>query len=553
MARSHTLSILGATIRGQTILSRGWLSDLKNRKQTWVLPLALFGVLAGGGSLVWLLVQNYTALVFVGREVGAPELPVFSSLLASWVLNFVFGIPVAMSVLYFSPDTRLLLTLPVRTRAIVSAKIGLLVFYALPIHLLLTVPVVVVAWGAGVYAPGATILGSLVLFVLGPLPPVTLAVLLVGLLMRVVNLSRIRTALELVGMLLALVGIIALQLFLSGTMQAAAGAGVEGAIPRDLAAGLVAWMDAIPPARWMSGIFVAGGAGDLLGSLGVSAGLLAVVALVVDRLFLADIGRRGETRGPGRGRREGDLRAGSAVAALTGREWTVLSAHSTFLFEAFGQIIVFPLILVVFQFSMPAEAMDGLLTALPETDVLGLIALGVLLLFGTLSTVSATSISREGKTFALSLVLPVPGRLQIRAKLRFHFLIVGPAYILNTAILFLALPIPLSAMVYILPAGFAMLITSFCIGMNMDLRRPMTSWSHPQQAMKQNMNALAALGLNFLAFLVLGGAAVVVYMAVGSGLAAGLVVVAVAGLAGLILWPALLRLADRQYATGLEV
>ncbi len=45
-----------------------------------------------------------------------------------------------------------------------------------------------------------------------------------------------------------------------------------------------------------------------------------------------------------------------------------------------------------------------------------------------------------------------------------------------------------------LPGGLAFQVVGFAAGMFLDLKRPLLKWTHPQQAMKNNTNALGAMG-----------------------------------------------------------
>ncbi|MFW6313576.1 MAG: ATP-binding cassette domain-containing protein, partial [Spirochaetota bacterium] len=60
-------------------------------------------------------------MAVIGLETGIPDLPFYVATVGAWVIVFLLGFPAAISALYFSKDTRLLATLPVRSPAIVGA------------------------------------------------------------------------------------------------------------------------------------------------------------------------------------------------------------------------------------------------------------------------------------------------------------------------------------------------------------------------------------------------------------------------------------------------
>ncbi len=102
--------------------SRGWASS------------------SGLAVVEFMLVGVYRSLLAAGQATGHPEMVIFYGLLASWAFLFVTAIPLALSVLYYSSDLKLLLTLPLRPLSIMGAKGLLLYLYCLPVNFALFVP-----------------------------------------------------------------------------------------------------------------------------------------------------------------------------------------------------------------------------------------------------------------------------------------------------------------------------------------------------------------------------------------------------------------------------
>ncbi len=252
----------------------------------------------------------------MGAAAGHPELALFYGLLLSWVFLFVTGIPIALSVMAYSKDLQLLRVLPVRPAQIVAAKGFLLYLYALPMSTLMLLPAVVVSarpLGAG----AAFWLAAAVHLLVSPLLPVALSVFVVLALMRLVDLSRFRTAFEVAGMALGLGLVIGLQTFLQRSMLSTMGGGQFSSVTQfpDLFAVLAR---ALPPLAWAARSFVAGvGPVPMAASLGLTVACAAAAFAVAPLGFLRDSaerarwplatapGRRGRR---GRGRR--DARSG---------------------------------------------------------------------------------------------------------------------------------------------------------------------------------------------------------------------------------------------------
>jgi ABC-2 type transport system permease protein len=547
-----TFRLIRAKLQATTILSGGVIRDLARKDQLWVLPLALLGIVVGVGTAGFFLFSNYQAFYLLGVQTGRPELLFSLALLVSWVLAFFLGIPVVVSVFFFSRDTAMLLPLPLRARSIVLADAFLVYLSSLGLHAVLTVPALVVY---AMHAPvGAWyVVAGLLYLVGGPLVPLGLSVLLAFALTSLVNLSRYRIALEVAGFVLVLAGVVGLQLVMQRSMMGQLTG--SSAVPAAMASSLVSIPDTFAPLAWAAAGFVPGSgvvplAGFVLFSVAVAAGALAMAG----RYFLRLTVERAATRASRlSAARYQALRAPrSVIRALLSREIAVLATSSAFLFEGIMEGLVFPMVLGLFSLTLPPAAKALFSGFIASSPWAGLAVFALLALMCGINTVSSTSLSREGKAFALSLVLPVSGRTHVRAKLLFHLAIFGTGYVIDLALLVGLLHVPPVSLVYLVPGGVGFLLLTFSASIFLDLRRPYLSWTHPQQAMKQNGNAMAAMGL---AVLVVGAHAAVAagLWALGAGpVGVGVAVAALSLVGSAAALPAVERYADRRYGGELE-
>lgn len=543
----NSLRLVRAYIQGSTSFSKGGIKELRRQDRLWVLPLALLGVAVGGVSFMGMLLANYQSLFALGLSAGNPELVVFAALLAAWILQFVLGIPLVLAVLFFSKDNTLLMTLPVRPMDIVLSKALYIMGILLPMQLFFFLPGVIIyaqgmeavaaAGGVGITSwPlfwGSTLLYGLA----GPLVPMALAMLAVSLLIRLVNITRHKTAVELMGLFLTLVTIIGMQLLLTRSMTGGDG---EVADPQALA-GLARILtdnlySALPPITWAARGFSAplSFLSGLLFIAGVSAGGL----FLVQALYLRSLSRHREGGGgrriqpteppaleshsPGTGPGKNTspwehgaapsgsaiLRPRSPVTALVSREWKVLSSQSTFLFEGMAQVAIFPLMLLILGITMPADFLEMIPQMGIDPGLLNLILFGAIILMLCLNSVAPTSLSREGRLFALNTILPVQANHQVLAKLLFHYILFLPALVLDLILAVILLGMQPLSLFWALPGGLGLVTLFFSLGLSLDLRRPLLTWTNPQQAMKQNMNVLLAMGLDVL---ILGIVAAILY------------------------------------------
>jgi ABC-2 type transport system permease protein len=551
-----TLALARATLRGTTWLSTDGLRELARRERLWVLPVAVLGTAAGLAAYTFMLVGLYRSLLAAGLAAGHPEIVLFYALLGSWAFTFVTAIPLALSVLYYSHDLRLLLTLPVRPMRIVAAKAAVLYLSCMPLNLLFLVPALWL-YVAAVGAPAAAVVSAVVHLVVSPAFPLGVAALLVQALVKAVNLSRRRVALEVAGMGVGVALVLGLQIVLSRSAMSTLGGGTFEALNRfpDLFGSIAR---ALPPVAWAAQGF-APGAGFLpiLLSLAVTAAACAAALLLAPLGFQRDVTER---RQPARRRGASAFSSGvpaagkgSVTRALLGREWAVLASSSTYLFEAFAEVLVMPLLLGVYSLLIPKQYLGLAMGFIAASPLASLIIMAVLVLMTSLTTVSATSISREGRLFAISLAVPVSGRRQVGAKLLLHMILFTSAYLLDLAICLAVFRFPPVSLVYMVPGGIALQMVSFAAGMAFDLKRPLLKWTHPQQAMKNNMNAGAGIGLSFAVVAVLGALCAALVLAGAAPFLVGCIAAAAGIALAALAVPRVLSYADRRYAGGLEM
>jgi ABC-2 type transport system permease protein len=554
-----TLTLAEATLRGTTWISTDGLRELGRRDRLWVLPIAGLGILVGLAVIEFMLVGVYRSLLAAGQATGHPEMVIFYGLLGSWAFLFITAIPLALSVLYYSTDLKLLLTLPLRPLSIMGAKGLLLYIYCLPVNFALFIPALwLYAASAGISA--ALVVSAAIALFLLPLLPLSLAVLLVLALMKAVNLSRYRVALEVAGMALGITLLIGMQVLLSRTTIASLDAGSSQALTGfsgmyDRVAG------ALPPVAWAARAFVSGsGPMPLLLILAVTAALFVIVMLLAPINFARGVMERREAGGERRraGLADAAFIAGrslprSVVRRLVGREWAVLSSNSTFIFEAIGELLVLPLVLGVYGLILPRAMVGQAMRFITAMPVLGLALMGVVVLMTSLTTVSSTSLSREGKRIGLSLCLPIPGRLQVRAKLYFHLLFFSTAYVVDLVIVWVLFRFPPLSLVYMLPGGIALQIVAFTVSISFDLKRPLLTWTHPQQAMKNNMNALSGIGCSAAIVVIIVGPCALAVLKGMNQMLFGCIAAGAGIVLAAILLPRVMAFADKQYAGGLEL
>ncbi|MFW6213507.1 MAG: hypothetical protein ACOC8L_11460 [Spirochaetota bacterium] len=119
-----TLQLVKAKLQGTTIVGRLCGSSSGQRQQRWVVPVAIVGVGVAAVAIIGMLFVNYRGLATLGAGTGEPDLALYTGVLASWAFVFLFGFPIAFSVLLFSKDTRLLISLPLHPFQMVLTNVA---------------------------------------------------------------------------------------------------------------------------------------------------------------------------------------------------------------------------------------------------------------------------------------------------------------------------------------------------------------------------------------------------------------------------------------------
>jgi len=550
-----TKQLVKAKLQGTTILGRVFGANPGQKQQRWVVPVAIVGVGIAAVTIIGMLYLNYQGLATLGASSGEPDLALYTGVLAGWAFVFLFGFPIAFSVLLFSKDTRLLISLPLHPFQVVLANVSVLYLYALPVAVVLFVPAIVasapVILGGSIGLPStlAFWVSSVVVTLLLPVLPVTLAVIFVTIVGRLFNVSRFRVAFETIGMLVGVFGLIALQLVLSRSLSL----GETGDLTQQLESFASGLKEAFPPASLYSEAFLSGEWFALLGGVVGSVAAFLLAIWVVQMGFVRQITEQGSVHRPKHYTPDATLPPPLKPSrALIGRELRLLTSNSTFLFESAGELVIFPILLVVFRISMPADQLDQIMPFLNQTAYLFPIVLVLLLLLSGINSITSAAISREGKLFNLSLVLPLRGSVQIGAKLKTYLLLFGGSLTINAvlAVWILSQPwwwVPLLVVLALPYLVFIGGITLFA-----DLRRPLLSWSHPQQAVKQNVNVILGMGATIVGIALISLPALA---GVWFGLRQEIVVLlgaGIAAIAGPLVVRSVFRYADTRYASSFD-
>ncbi len=563
-----------ATVVRAGLRSNFGLATLKYRlftekKDRWLVPLigvALLGVVPMFYGLVLLVHNVYLVL----RPMGQERALLSFGILAGQLLVLLFGIYYVIAAFYFARDLDLLIPLPLRPGEVMASKFAVVVINeyltvsAVVLPIVITLGVVSRA-GAGYWVNAALIYLAL------PVIPLALVSLAVVALMRVINVSRKKDALILVGSLVLIGASVAVQV---GLGRSAGGHGQGAGGMQATAESLAAFFTSpnsllnrvgafFPPAIWatraIAGGFSREGLAHLALFLGVSIGLFAAMVALAEKLFYRGVIGLGETTGKKRrlSRDEMSRRVSSgrrAFAAVFGREWKIMNRTPIFLLNGVLVSVLLPALFVLMASVDSGGGGQGgdtmsLLKMLMESNPL-IVILGAALFMticGSINGTASSTFSREGAQFWISQVIPVAPREQAVAKFVHSYLVATLGVVTSAVVAGVFLHV--KAVHLAVGAGLALVagVLLTAVGMIIDLARPLLDWTNPQKAIKQNLNVLLALladaGILTAFFF---GVKALIKAQLAPNAVLGIVFVGLAALSA-VGYLALLRFADMRY------
>jgi ABC-2 type transport system permease protein len=531
---------------------------LVQKKDRWLALLVLVGIV-GLAPLLTGYLKLIRFMYAVLQPLGQENILVTLALLQGQMLVLLFGILYIISAFYFARDLEILIPLPLRPITVIQGKFFVVLVNTYLTMLPLTAPLLIYLGFLDRKPASYWLLLPLVYLLLPIIPLAIISLLVIGM-MRLIRFSRKKDALMVMGSVIIILAVLAVQ-FSLGRMEAGGESAARAAVLHLLSEknGLVPWLGAnFPPSIWatralVEPLFPAG-----LTQLGIflSLSLLCYIGLVKlgERLFYQGLIGLREMSAV----RNSNLPLALArrlpkrprpMLALFLREWRLMNRTPIFFLNGVFIIFLAPLLFFITmnRSGRPIIAMVRNLLVSGHSLHVILGAAGFLTISSALNGTASSTLSREGAQFWLSRIIPVSWRRQTVAKFLHCYSLSVLGVAVSTIVLVFSVKLPagvvLLSMLLSLMAGAVLNV----IGMAIDLARPKLDWINPQRAIKQNLNVFVALLLGSALVTVCGYLAIKLFQAgLSSGLIyvlllAALAVALIFGFRGLLSW------ADRRY------
>lgn len=469
------------------------------KKDLWEVILAVFGIIVGGGSLLFMYIMYLNGIFAAGIALNQPQLMPTTVILLSQLLTLIFGFFWTISVFYFSDDSNILIPLPVHPYKILLSKYFLILFNEYITLAFLMFPAILV-YGMGSQAGALYYIISLIVFVFTPVIPLSIAAIVSVLMMRFVNLRRKKDLYTVVVSILIMLVAFGIQFLMGKAPQNGGQQYINNLLTQNVNLAK-AISKSFPPALWgaisMTEYGKISGLINLLMFIAVSALFTAILLVAAQKMYYRALisGQEVEAK-----RRKIDIEKNivksSVLKALVIREWKLFIRVPVYAMNVLPVAIIIPL---VFAFSIvgnPEFELSHIVSIASNAKNwfwVTAIGLGLSLFVAGANSLSATSFSREGKMLNISKLIPVDPVLQIQAKWIFGIImtivLLLPAYI----VAWILLKINIVSMLVLIILSLTGIAAVNLLGLLIDALHPVLEWENPQKAMKGNLNVLFSM------------------------------------------------------------
>ena len=480
--------------------------NIKNKKRIFpmaMIALALMSLLPSYFLMVNALGSFYDAF----RQIGQQSYFLHVGFMAAQMIVLVLGIMYVMSKYYFSNDLPRLVPLPIKPSHIIGSKFVSLMVSEYLTSLPVILPFIVIYGRSG--NEGLTYwIMSFIAVVALPILPLTISSTLIMVFMKYTNIKGKKDLVRTISAVLFIIFVIFVQLKINQmtSQNLIDSENFMFNLARDANLLLSRAGIAFPTAMW--GALALSNGFNITGIfhifLFVGSGVIGYVLMMIlaERIFFDGlIGNIEVSTGKGRGTGSDSFKAIKAVnpiVTMARKELLMVFKTPVYLMNSVGGVIILPVLLAISMLT-GGEAYEPMKEMLQDSrDILVLGSIGVIGSFGILNSLGSTTFSREGSNMWIQRTLPIRPKVQILGRtLASVFLQVLGGVLLIGGVLFIS-PLRIYEAAIILLFGVCASVPLTMIGMSVDILRPMTGWTNPQQAMKQNLNVIISMAIGTL-------------------------------------------------------
>ncbi len=190
----------------------------------------------------------------------------------------------------------------------------------------------------------------------------------------------------------------------------------------------------------------------------------------------------------------------SSAMALMTKEFKNIFRSTNYAFQYLTVVITTPLMV---YFSSTIASSVGT-PALGEGVLPGIVVLILIMFLSMGTSFSATSITREGKIFYLTKIMPVSYTRQIVVKFIIYLIISIPSIFVSTFVLALAGILEAIPALLIAVSLSFVIVGNICNSIIMDIKRPQFQYLENGEVASNNKNTSASIGIGFVISFIMG-------------------------------------------------
>jgi len=457
---------------------------------------------AFGFTFVFSSMKLYDALAPAGFEALVLG---FSSLVALGFCLFV-GFMSCLSQYYLPTDLQIM-ALPVRPWQILTSRF-MINYLSILLFSFISFGSSAVVYGIKSAAPFGFYLVALLQVLYLPLLPLVLNWIISFLLIKALPFIRQKERLVTIGTILVFIPLVAFQISIQGFMQQLQDAEVLQKI--FISGGLLDLFQVLPPLFIaIQAMLMPGNGLNLVVFLGLILGTLLLIALVIAlsaRPWMASLPAFAENRLKRNGskllKEDRAFKVETKSKSLLLREIRLMNREPVYLINGPMVSIIMPIIIFIgtsfgLKDAQSQASFADIGNFLRDLDISIFVLAGLGCFMSLLNGIAISAVSRDAKMLDLLHALPLSAKDWLKAKLQHGTLFTLLGLFIGIAVSGFMLRLPwyegLAAFAFCIPLAYA--FESFSL--RYDFRHPKLDWETPVAAMKQNINAVLAVGVLF--------------------------------------------------------
>ena len=385
--------------------------------------------------------------------------------------------------IYHAKDNDTLLSMPIPPRFIILARASGVAAMSVLYGSMVLVPTIVVRFLAG----GLTVPGTVFMILLVALAAlfITSISTLLGWVVAVISSKLKNKSFLTVIIFLAVIGV---YFYFCGNSSSLIKSLITNS--ESVASKIKVWL--LP--FYLMGRGVEGDIPSMLGFTAITFVFAAIALFVLTKTFTKIVTTKADAK-----KKETKIvpaKSVSADRALLRRERMKLTSSPTYMINCcLGSVfLIVAAVVVLIKKATLTEALAQISAEIPDAAaMIPVIVLGAVCMIASMNTVSAPSVSLEGKNIWIAQSLPVHASKVLNAKIKLHLIITAPPAMIAAVCVAYAFGCGLSQMIMIAVAVLVIVSVFASLGIILNLKHPNLVWTNETVPVKQSMSVMIVL------------------------------------------------------------